>query len=197
MNESIELPNIRIITVSGRIGAGSTSLARHLAKELGWQHLEGGEIFWEAVRKKMNLAPKDTKLRPDEEDLLFEEKQREILKNEKHIVLESKLAGFCAQGLEGVFKVAVVCEDATGADQTQIRIDRLVNRENMPIEEAKAEVLEREVNDLTKWRRLYQGNDQEWLYWDKKYYDLVVNTFSHNQEESLRLVIDAIGLKKE
>jgi cytidylate kinase len=62
----IEIPGIRIITVSGRIGAGSTSLAKSLAKYLGWRHLEGGEIFWEAVRKRLGLEPKDTNLRPDE-----------------------------------------------------------------------------------------------------------------------------------
>ena len=46
----------------------------------------------EAVRSKLGLNQKDTNLRPDEEDLLFEEKQKEILANHKYIVLESKLA---------------------------------------------------------------------------------------------------------
>ena len=194
MDKPIDLPNIRIITISGRIGAGSTSLAKHLAQKLGWKHIEGGEIFWEAIRQKMDVANKDTKLRPDEEDMLFEEKQRTILRTDEHIVLESKLSGFVAQGLPDVFKIAVVCEDIQGEDQAQIRIDRLVNREELTMEEAKEEVLEREANDLGKWRRLYANNDATWVYWDHKYYDLIVNTFSHNQEESLRLSLEAIGL---
>lgn len=197
MGNTIDLPHIRIITVSGRIGAGSTSLARHIANTLGWRHIEGGEIFWETVRRKLDLAPKDTSLRPDEEDILFEERQKEILKQEHHIVLESKLAAFCAQGIEDVFKVVTVCEDAQGNDQPQIRIDRLVNREQMPVEEAKSEVLQREGNDLEKWRRIYVNGDKDWEYWDRKYYDLTVNTFSHNQEESLEVVLKAIGYKKE
>ena len=143
MEEPITIPNIRIITVSGRIASGSTTLAKHIARELGWRHIEGGEIFWEAVRSKLGLHTKDTNLRPDEEDLLFEKKQTEILKNEEFVVLESKMAGFCAQGIEDVFKIAVVCEDE-GKDQPKIRIDRLVNREELSIDEAKAEVLERE-----------------------------------------------------
>lgn len=197
MGNPTDLGNIRIITVSGRIGAGSTSLAKHLAKTLGWKHIEGGEIFWEAVRKRLHLAPKDTNLRPDEEDMLFEEKQKEILTHEKHVILESKLAGFCAKDMPDVFRVAVVCEDAQGQDQPEIRIDRLVNREQISTEDAKAEVLEREVNDIAKWRRIYADNDPHWTYWDKKYYNLVVNTFSHNQEESLDLVVKAIGYVKE
>jgi cytidylate kinase len=193
MSDSIDIPKIRIITISGRIGAGSTSLAKNLASKLKWKHIEGGEIFWEAERKKMNVATKDTDLRPDEDDLLFEEKQKQILQNDKHIVLESKLAGFCAQGMPDIFKIAAICEDENGIDQPQIRIDRLVNREKMTVDAAKAEVIEREENDLTKWRRLYANHDQSWVYWDKKYYDLIINTFSHGQEESLRLVMEAIG----
>ncbi|MBA3723880.1 MAG: deoxynucleoside kinase [Candidatus Levybacteria bacterium] len=195
MNNPIDVPGIRIITVSGRIASGSTTLAKHLAKHLGWKHMEGGEIFWEAVRNKLGLDPKDTNLRPDEEDLLFEAKQKDILKNQKHLVLESKLAAFCAQDLADVFKVGVVCSDKEGQDQAQIRIDRLVNREEVSVEEAKEEVVEREINDLAKWRKLYAADDVQWVYWDKKYYDLMVNSFSHNQEESLELVLDALKIK--
>ncbi|HWY80156.1 MAG TPA: hypothetical protein VNW29_07400 [Candidatus Sulfotelmatobacter sp.] len=193
MDKPIEIPGIRIITVSGRIASGSTTLAKHLARRLGWKHMEGGEIFWEAVRSKLGLQAKDTNLRPDEEDVLFEEKQKEILATHKHLVLESKLAGFCAQGFTDVFKVGVLCQDEKGNDQTQIRIDRLVNREELSVDEAKTEVVEREENDLWKWRKLYAHGDQEWVYWDKKYYNLIVNTFTHNQEESLKLVIEKLG----
>ena len=195
MDKPIELPNIRIITVSGRIGAGSTSLAKHVAKTLSWKHIEGGEIFWEAVRKKMHLSPKDTNLRPDEEDVLFDQRLAEILKKEKHIVLETKLAGYLAREMQDVFKVAVICEE-NGEDRAEIRIDRLVNREEVSVEEAKAEVFEREHNDLSKWRKLYVKNDPDWVYWDKKYYDLVINTYSHNHDQTLQLVLDQIGYKK-
>lgn len=195
MDKSIDIPGIRIITVSGRITSGSTTLAKHLAKHLGWKHLEGGEIFWEAVRNRLGLETKDTNLRPDEEDLLFDEKQKKILSGEHHLVLESKLAGFCAQEMKDILKVAVVCEDKEGNDQVQIRIDRLVNREELSIDQAKEEVIQREANDLAKWRKLYANDDPDWVYWDKKYYDLVVNTFTHNQEESLQLVLEQLGIK--
>src|SRR5664279_549976 len=140
MNTVIDLPGIRIITVSGRIGAGSTSLAKNLAKIFSWKHIEGGEIFWEEVRKKRDLATKDTHLRPDEEDLLFDQQLKQILKVDKHLILETKLAGFFAQGVPDIYKIATVCEDETGVDQPEIRIDRLVNREKVSIVDAKSEV---------------------------------------------------------
>src|SRR5258708_39594035 len=103
MNKPTELSNIRIITVSGRIASGSTTLAHKIAKHLFWKHLEGGEIFWEKVRGKLNLMSKDTNFRPDTEDELFDKSLKKILTEDKNIVLESKLAGFNAQGIEGVF----------------------------------------------------------------------------------------------
>ena len=192
-SEPIDLPNIRVVAISGRIAAGSTSLAKHLSKALNWRHLEGGEIFWEAVRKRLALESKDTKLRPDEEDEAFDSYLKKVLKEEKHIVLETKLAGYNAQGVEGVFKILVICEDEAGEDQTQIRIDRLVNREEQSVGKAKEEVLVREKSDLGKWRRLYANNDPKWHYWDRKYYDLVINTYFSDQENSLKLALDAIG----
>lgn len=193
--EPINLPNIRLITVSGRIASGSTTLAKKLAQMLNWRHIEGGEIFWEAVRARLALAPQDTALRPDEEDAAFDASLKELLKTQQHIVVETKLAGFNAQDVDGVFKILVLCMDENGVDQTNIRIDRLVNREGMSIEKAKEEVLVREKNDIEKWQRLYADNNERWVYWDERYYDLVINTYSHDQQETVDLALDAIGYK--
>lgn len=188
-------PDTRIITVSGRIASGSTTLAKHLAQHFGWRHIEGGEIFWEAVRQKMGLSPKDTNLRPDEEDKLFDDQLKKILKEEKDIVLETKLAGFNAQGIDGIFKILVICNDKNGEDQAQIRIDRLLQREKVTLEQAKEEVLSREKNDIEKWQRLYAPDDPQWTYLDEKYYNLVINTYHHSQEQSLHLALEALNKK--
>lgn len=193
--EPVKLPNIRMITISGRIASGSTTLGHKLAGILGWRHVEGGEVFWEAIRTKMGLSEKDTNLRPDKDDEDFDASLKKILENGENLILETKLAGFNAKNIPGVFKIAVVCGDENGNDKTEIRIDRLINREKISIEQAKEEVVDREENDLEKWRRLYANNDPSWVYWDKKYYDLVINTYSHNQDETLRLALEKIGYK--
>lgn len=189
---SQDLPGIRIITISGRIASGSTTLAEHLSEKLGWKHIEGGDIFWERVRAKLDLASKDTDKRPDKEDELFDAELKNILQNEKNIVLETKLAGFNAQAVPGVFKILVICEDERGNDHLDIRIDRFINREFSSIEDAKHEVIEREKNDIEKWRRIYAGGDPNWTYLDKKYYDLVLNTYSNDPKKSLQIVTSAI-----
>ena len=70
-----------------------------------------------------------------------------------------------------------------------------MNREKISIEQAKEEVIEREENDLDKWRKLYVKGDQKWNYWDKKYYDLVINTYSYNQDETLEYALKKLGYK--
>lgn len=195
MEKPTELSGIRNITISGRIGAGSTTLAHGLSKALGWKHIEGGEVFWEHVRSKLNLSQKDTNLRPDEEDEEFDKMLKRLLSEDEKNIVETKLAGFNAQGIAGAFKILVLCDDANGVDQTAIRVDRIVNRERLSVEDAKAEVFQRETNDIEKWRRIYAGSDPDWVYWDKKYYDLVINTYNHNAEGTLKAALEGIGVK--
>ena len=186
------LPGIVNITVSGRIASGATTLARQLAEYLNWEFLEGGELF----EKFFDPTTGNDKNRPDSFDLEYEEKVKTLLKDEKSHVIQSHLAGFDAQGIEGVFKIGIVCEDEEGNDKAEVRIDRLVNRKGITVEDAKKEVVSREAGLLEKWRRLYADNDPDWVYWDTKYFDLVVNTYTHNKEESFALVLKALGLSK-
>ena len=191
MNKPVELPNIRNITISGRIGAGATTLAKKLSETLHWDVLEGGDLF-EKIHEELKLDQSMVSGRPDHFDLEYEEKVKKMLANESGHIIQSHLAGFDAQGIPGIFKICIICEDEEGNDKTEIRIDRLINRDKISLEEAKREVLEREKQHLGKWIRLYAGGDQSWNYWDKKYYDLVINTYSHNQEETLKIALEKI-----
>lgn len=191
-----DLPDIKNIAISGRIASGTTTLARNLGKTLGWGVIEGGELFRKFHEEQMNdrseLAVSD---RPDTFDLEYEDMIKNKYRNGSHKIVQSHLAGFDAQGIPGVFKILVICEDNKRIDHTDIRIDRLVNRKKISVEEAKKEITERETSNLKKWRRLYANNDPEWVYWDPKYYDLVVNTYSLDPKDSLNLVLGKIGYK--
>lgn len=191
MATAVTLPSINNITISGRIGSGSSTLAKHLAEVLQWELLNGGDLF-----RKFTQDHGYAGKRPDDFDQAYEKRVEDMLRDESHQIIESHLSGFTAQGIEKVFKILVVCEDANGEDKTDIRIDRLVNRDSSSVDEAKREVLEREEQNLDKWRRLYAKGDEEWVYWDKKYFDLVINSYSHNPEESLALVLQTIGYRQ-
>lgn len=193
--DPIDLPHIRNITVSGRIGSGATTLATKLSEILGWDVLDGGKLF-RKINAELGMSITDSNKRPDNFDLEYEERVKKMLQEEKHHIIQSHLAGYDAQGIEDVFKILIVCEDKEGNDKTEIRIDRLVNRDNVSTEDAKHEVIERERQHLTKFRRLYEHDNEHWVYWDKKYYDIVINTYSHNQDETLRLALERMGYEK-
>lgn len=192
--KSLDLPGIRNITVSGRIGTGKTTLAEHLGQKLGWGVLDGGKIFRRLSNEK-GLHIKDTHKRPDDFDIAYEERIKKMLREEDGHIIQSHLAGFDAQGIKGVFKILVICRNEEGKDKTSVRIDRLMNRDGLSMAEAKEEVLEREKQNLEKFRRLYAKNDPNWVYWDEKYYDLTVNTFSMNSKETLDFVLKKLGVK--
>lgn len=185
--------DIKNITISGRIGSGQTTLAKKLAEKLGWELLEGGALF-EKIHKELNVSELEVNQRPDNFDLEYEERIKKMLKEEENHIIQSHLAGFDAQGIEGVFKILLVCEDEDGNDKIDIRIDRLVNSRGFSIGQAKEEAVVREKRNLDKWRRLYVNGDENWVNWDPKYYDLIINTYSHNPEQSLHIALKAIGL---
>jgi len=84
---------IKNITISGRIASGTTTLARNLSKSLGWELLEGGELFRkfheEHLDDKTELA---VSKRPDSFDLEYEEKIKGILKNETNRIVQKRHA---------------------------------------------------------------------------------------------------------
>lgn len=189
----VDIPNIRNITISGRIGSGATTLAKKLSEILGWQMLDGGGIFRQ-LQKEQGFDINKTDSRPDHFDLEYEEMVKKNLKEKNHQIIQSHLAGYDAQGIDGVFKILVLCAGEDGEDKTEIRVDRIVNRDKVSIDEAKKGVVDREEEHLKKFRRLYANDDESWNYWKKDYYDLIINTYSHNAEETLKIAQEALGL---
>jgi cytidylate kinase len=129
---------------------------------------------------------------------------REKLSNEEGWIIESWLSGFMAQNIPRTLKILMVCSDDA------VRIDRIVNRDEISVEEAKNNALTRYQDNLSKWQRMYKKEWDEWLvktgkvpadaeldFWRPDIYDLVIDTYSHNQQETLKLALDAIKKKKK
>ncbi|HUD44434.1 MAG TPA: cytidylate kinase family protein [Patescibacteria group bacterium] len=192
----MDFANINNITITGRIASGATTLAQNLANFLEWEFLEGGR-YSDEFFAKIKQNEMEVNLRPDKLDLDFDNYVKYLLMNEKRYVIQSHLSGFMAQGIDNTFKILTVCEDKFGNDKPEIRIDRLINRKNISAEEARMEVQKREEGNIKKWRKLYVPDDPEWVYWDKKYYDLVINTYALNKDEGLACVLEAIGYNAE
>ncbi|MBI2611373.1 cytidylate kinase family protein [Candidatus Gottesmanbacteria bacterium] len=181
----------RNITISGKAGAGSTTLFNNLKhKLLDWTFFSGGEYMREyAVKQK--LFSKENKYHhkatdySDEFDKKVDSMIRERLMNENNLVVESDLAGFNARGISGVLKILLVCEDS-------LRIDRIVNRDGITVEEAKEHLRVRERENMEKWEKLYGTHD----FWNPKLYDLVIDTYKYGPGETLEIVLEKVGYRK-
>lgn len=174
------------IAISGKIATGTTTLFNNLKiylQPLGWKFRSSGQIIREITKE--NLFPA-ANLAEDKIHRELEKRARNLLKNKKHWVVEGWLAGYIARDLKNVLKVLLICSEDS------LRIDRVVNRDNVTVEEAKKLIQEREKANVETWKRLYGTDD----FWNPKYFDLVIDTYSSGPLETVGKVLDKLGYSK-
>lgn len=179
--------NFDNIAISGGIGVGTSTLLKSLKpylSNLGFKFKSTGDFF--RAYTKERVMPVST-LVSDEFDRNLEEEVYKILKNEKMWVIEGWLAGFVSRDLKNTLKVLLICNSES------IRIDRIVNRDGVTVNNAKKLIKKRETDNFDKWRRIY-GN---YNFFDKKYYDLVIDTFSTGPRETVEKVLEKLGYKNQ
>ena len=172
------------ITITGKICTGTTTLSGSLLKKLqplGWQYFNAGQFFRDYC-KKHNIPLVESQFKSEELVKKVDYGIQEKLQKESKNIFEAWLAGFMARDILGVLKVLLVCDDV-------LRIDRLVNRDSLTVEEAKEHIKEREKKNFEKWSKLYQATD----FWNPKHYDLVIDTYSNSKEETLNEVLNKLG----
>jgi cytidylate kinase len=201
----------RNVTITGLPGTGSTTLLNLLKAELkfdGWTGFSGGEFMRKyAVEKGLYDNAKkihhDASAYGEDFDRKIDLGVREKLQEEEKWIIESWLAGFMAQGLDGVLKILVTCE------QDSVRVDRIMNRDGVTVGEAKKHINHRYQTNLKKWSEMYSDLWQKWAvaqgpvteedpidFWRPDLYDVVIDTFSNNKQQTLQLALDAIRKNK-
>lgn len=179
-------PKYRLITISGKVAVGTTTLAKNLVHVLGWKHINFGALQREFDRKHgINENKQGAVARSDEHERGMEKMGEEMLKKGQNIIYEAWLSGFLARNYKDVLRVLLVCS------HTDIKVDRIVNRDNVSIEEAKQWIKQREEENEKKWRKLYGNYD----FWDPKYFHLVIDTYKSGPMETLGKVFDKLGFR--
>ena len=183
MNNSLS-QKYRLITISGKIAVGTTTLTRNLINSLHWKHINIGAIQREHDRKlKFKENEMGALSRSDDHEKKIDTITQELLKTEKEIIYEGWLTGFFARSYKDILKVLLVCQ------HDDIRIDRVANRDNVSVKQAKDLIKHREDENVNKWKRLYGKYD----FWDPKYFDLVIDTYKTGPQETLGKVLDKMS----
>jgi predicted cytidylate kinase len=193
------------ITISGLPGAGSTTLGKHLAKHLGFTFHSGGDFMRQYAIDNGYFDPKQSvhhaaTAYPDDFDRKVDYQMRDNLFNKTGYVYESWLSGFLAQKAPDVLKILVYCSDDA------VRVDRIANRDDITIAEAKEHIFTREEKNLNKWIKMYSNEWKEWVvdagtlsgkdpiyFWKPELYDLTIDTFKLGKEETLEKALAAIA----
>ncbi len=179
--------------MSGPPGAGRSTLLRNLkpyVEPLGWETFSGGDWSRQYAKRSKEHGHNEKTHHYAEEVSEDVDHQIDLALREKlsdpnvHVAVESWIAGWNMRGLPHVLKVLLMCD-------TALRIDRVVNRDNLTVEEAKRHLRNREESNLAKWSRMYGVDPRD--FWDPKHYDLIINTYSNGPKETLNLVLEALG----
>jgi len=172
------------ITISGTPGSGKTTIGEKISEKLDMEYIYSGEIFRKLAKKhKMTLeefgkyCEKNSKI-----DKELDEKQVEILKQKKDIVLEGRLAGWLSyKNNISAFKVFLDAD-------IDIRTKRVMKRENGDFDKRKKEIIKREKSEKTRYKKYYDIDLD-----DTSIYDTIVDAGDKTPEEIVDLIISDIS----
>ena len=163
-----------IITISGTPGSGKSTVAKILAKNLGYEYVSIGRILRDKALERgveliemQHLAEQDPSLDKETDDY-----QKELAQSGKNLVVEGR-TGF--HFIPESFKVLIDADIKERAKRI-LQDARAVEKVHNP-EEAIKEIQERQVSNETRYKKYY-GFD----YRDKKHYNLVIDSTSIDQE---------------
>ncbi len=196
------------ITISGFPGVGSTTLLNALKEQLkfeGWTGFSGGEFMRAYAAERGLLDPESGKLHhsataySDDFDRQVDYGMRSRLQKGEGWILESWLSGFLAQGVPDVLKILMICSDEA------VKVDRIMNRDDVPVEQAVANMRERYNSNYNKWSRMYAEEWADWVvaagvaepnekidFWKPELYDIVIDTYSINKQDAFQTVLKAL-----
>lgn len=167
------------IAISGDIGTGKSTLAKNLANKLGWEYLSTGEFFrkW---HEEHGIPLEKTDKVPPEVDREIDFGYQAKMQSDEHIIFESRLAGWLAKDIPGVFRILCICD-------FDVAMERVAKRDGAEVEFAREKSIQRSKALEDKFENLYGTRD----FLDPKYFNLVLDTTSMNSDEALQYVLNA------
>jgi len=163
-----------IVTVSGEIGAGKSTVANRLAQALGLRYLSAGEIFREEARRRgLTLAQFGRLAEQDQTiDRDLDRKQVEAARG-GDVLIDSRLSGWLIDGDLRVWLRAPLL----------VRAGRVAARDRTSLEEALRELNAREDSERRRYREIYQIDLT-----DLSRYHIIVDTGAWSAQE----IVDAL-----
>ena len=164
------------ITITGDLGSGKTTIAKMIAKELGYQFLSVGDFMGEiAMEKGMSLLELSKEAeKSDEIDKILDAKQVEFGKTHDNIVFDSRLGWhFIPHSTKIYFQVSI--------DEGAKRVfddKREDEKENTTLDATKENMIVRKESEKKRYLEYYGVT-----YDNPENYDFVLDTSNLTIEE--------------
>lgn len=174
-----------LVAVSGRHGAGKTTLAKAIASHFNLTYVSAGEIFREmAQNHEMDLIEftRYAEDHPEIDRQIDQKMQAEAKKGNR--VLDSQLAYYFSKDLNPINILVFAKEEDV--------IRRVSEREGISLEKAREEVKTREKNERQRFMDLY-GVDL----WDPKDFDLMINTSRISKHKAKKIALESVAILGE
>ncbi len=178
-----------IITISGALGSGKSTVAKILAKKLNLAHYSTGDFMRDIARKRgitpielSKIAEKDPEI-----DKILDERQKKLGEEEDNFVIDARLGFYFIPRSIKIF-LDVDIEEAGERIFRQKREDEDYNK----TKEMTLEMLKKRLESEKRRYKEYYDID----YYDPGHYDILIDTTSLTPEqvaERLTKAIDALG----
>ncbi|HJO02066.1 MAG: cytidylate kinase family protein [Candidatus Woesearchaeota archaeon] len=174
-----------IITISGKAGSGKSTAAKELAKKLKLKHYSIGDLMRQIAKEKnMSLNELSKSAEKDKSiDLALDKKQIE-LRDKTDFVIDGRLTAYFIPYAN--LKVFLECNDKVRAER--ILKDKREDEKSKSINEITKKIKKREQSERKRYKKLYNVD-----YYDKKLYDLIIDTTNLNINGVLEKIIKSIN----
>ncbi len=176
-----------IITITGNLGSGKSTVARLVAQKLSIKHYSTGDFMRQMATERgidlltlNKIAEKDKSV-----DKELDERQINIGKKEDNFVIDARLGWYFIPHSIKIF-LDVTDEEAARrifSDQ------RTTEKPYKTMKEAMKNIRKRRESEKKRYKELYNLD-----YYDKKNYDLVVDTTKINAEQVAQKIVDFVKM---
>ena len=173
-----------IITLSGKAGSGKSTVAKQLAKKLKLKHYSIGDIMRQIAKERNVSLNKLSKLAEKDKtiDLELDKKQIE-LRDKNDFIIDGRLTAYFLPFAD--LKVFLDCTDKTRTER--ILKEKRKDEESKSITELIKKIKQREQSERKRYEKLYKID-----YYDKKFYDLMIDTTNLSIEEVVDNIMEVV-----
>jgi CMP/dCMP kinase len=182
-----------IISFNGLPGSGKSTIAKRLAKKIGWPRYYMGGIRREKAKERGITLAEYNRLGETEPftDLEVDEYQRELAKNEDNFIIEGRTSWYF---IPNSLKIYLDVDEKIGADRVLKQIKKSDHRNEdknlSTLEDVISSHRKREASDYARYKKYYDITID-----NKNNYDFILDTSNLTEEECFSIIYKYIKSK--